>query len=37
MERHSPRYTEGWAAGLVMADLSMEEEGDAAATVSRIR
>ena len=28
-------YTEGWAAGLVMTSLSMEEEGDAHAAVSR--
>jgi LuxR family maltose regulon positive regulatory protein len=28
-------YTEGWAAGLVMAALSIEEDGDATATVSR--
>ncbi len=28
-------YTEGWAAGLVMAALSMEEEGNVQATVSR--
>lgn len=29
-------YTEGWAAGLVMAALSMEEEGNVQATVSRL-
>lgn len=28
-------YTEGWAAGLVMAALSMDEEGDAHTTISR--
>jgi len=29
-------YTEGWAAGLVMTALSMDEEGDAHATISRV-